>query len=250
MRPKEPLEMLKALSERLGSLVQSGPAADWRTEWEILQNDLVEWAKETFDGSSTDYRELRNALSSPVIIGPGVDPWRVLLRDADLLQRALVLVKHRIEQGQSELKAGSSHEHFIAAGTPHSAYVKLRDLVESATKHLFIVDPYVDRTIFDLLSNAKKGVSIRILTRQTNLPGDFVLEARKFKQQFAGTLDVRHGLSDLHDRFLVADDRLFYSGASFKDLGKKGSLVGEIQDVKAETLTHLESHWQQGTPLI
>src|SRR5207249_4848538 len=160
--------------------------------------------EKAFAQGSPDYDKLHSALH-PMVFGVGGDPWMSLLSDEKFLMERLQVIEHRLTQGQSAMKSPQEDEILIQPGTPHSAYVKLRDIVESASRSLMLIDPYVDRTLFVLLANTQPGVNVRILTRKANLPGDFLLEAGKFKQQYAGSLEVRHGLTDLHDRFLLAD---------------------------------------------
>lgn len=221
----------------------------WRFKWDILANDIQVFADRTFDKGSEDYQALHDALH-PVMVSVGGDEKRGFLDDyGEPVARALALVKHRLEQGHADLLQKKPDEILIEPGTPHSAYVFLRDVVQAASRLVFLVDPYVDRSIFSLLSNVPTGVEIRVLTRQQNAPADFAAEALKFTQQFGSNLECRAGLNDFHDRFLVVDEKLFLSGASFKDLGKKVSVVAEVQDIKAHTLAELEARWNSAGPL-
>jgi len=245
-------EVLAQLDELLGrwkDLMNAGPVADWRTTRDILRNDIEEFADKWFDKASPDRTTVQHALypSGFSIYG---SPWQNFSNDyGEAIPRALRVVKHRIENGQAKLLQTMADEHLIEPGTPHSSYVFLRDIVEAASRLIFLVDPYVDRSLFSLLSNVPAGVEIRILTRQQNAPADFVTEASKFVQQTGAKLVCRAGLNDFHDRFLAVDDKLFFSGASFKDLGKKGSVVAEVDDIKAQTLKELEARWNSAPPL-
>ncbi len=248
MGHEKALETVAMFLNTLESLVQMGSDSNWRDEWHIYQNDVEEWIKGTFDEGSKDYREIHQVLHPEISIA-GTNPYRDFMSDARYLKRSLALVEHRLKQGQAQPLQETADERLIEPGTPHSAYVFLRDIVEGASRRVFLVDPYVDRTLFSLLSNVAASVEIRILTRLRNVPADFVTEAGKFAQQSGAQLECRVGLADFHDRFLAIDDRLFFSGASLKDLGKKGSVVGEIQDIKDQIVKRLEKMWQSASAL-
>jgi len=245
-------EILSELDELLGrwaNLVADGPVSGWQTARDILRNDIDEFAQSRFKDKSPDRAAIMNALypRSFSIYG---SQWQNFMNDyGQEIPSALALVRHRIVKGQARLAEDEPDQHLIEPGTPHSAYVFLRDIVETASQSVFLVDPYVDRSLFSLLTNAPAGVEIRILTRQQNVPADFVAEASKFTQQTGANLECRAGLNDFHDRFLVADDKLFFSGASFKDLGKKGSVVAEVNDIKGQTLNELEARWNSASSL-
>lgn len=248
MSSEKALEMLATLQERLESLLQMGPNSDWRVKWDIWRNDIEEWIKGTFEEGSKDYQEIYGMLH-PTVFAVGGDPYRDFVFEAQRLQRGFALIEHRLKEGQAQPLQETADERLIEPGTPHSAYVFLRDIIEAASRRVFLVDPYVDRTLFSLLFNVAAGVEIRILTRPQNVPADFVTEAGKFTQQSGAQLECRVGLDDFHDRFLAIDDRLFFSGASLKDLGKKGSVVGEIQDIKDQIVKRLERMWQSASTL-
>ena len=250
MSSEKALETLAVFQDRLSKLHGVQSSSNWEVEWEILRIDVNEWIKSTFATDSIEYRKVKKVLfPGPVIIGAFSNEYRYFLGQAKRLQQSLTLVEHRLTQGQAGLLDETPDEHLIEPGTPHSAYVFLRDIVEGASRLVFLVDPYVDRTLFSLLSNVAAGVEIRILTRPQNVPADFVTEAGKFTQQSGAQLECRVGLDDFHDRFFAIDDRLFFSGASLKDLGKKGSVVGEIQDIKDQIVIRLEKMWQSASAL-
>jgi len=240
---------LEQLVGRMKTLLDVGHHDSWKTDKEILMNDIREYAKRTFDKGSVDYREIMGVFSPGGTFISGSEWGNWVRTYGENMETALQVVQHRLREGQSQLKATGQVEHLIEPGTQHTAYVLLRDIVESASRLVFLVDPYVDRTLFSLLSNVASGADVRILTRQGNVPSDFAAEAAKFGQQHKCKLQCRDGLNDFHDRFLIVDDRLFYSGASFKDLGKKESLVGEIEDIRSEIMNGLETRWKSATPL-
>jgi hypothetical protein len=202
----------------------------------MWRNDVEEFMKR-FSAVSKDHQLLEEALF-PTLVGDEED-WADFWRDyGHPIGKALSVVAYRIKQGQAKFNEPESpDEHLIEAGKPHTGYVVLRDIVETTVSDIMLVDAWVDRTLFDLLSNLKTPGAVRFLTRQDYLPIDFVTEAKKFSKEAKHSVGIRV-VGDIHDRFLVIDGRLYFSGASFKDWGKKSSVVSEMKDVAVATINH------------
>jgi hypothetical protein len=139
-------------------------------------------------------------------------------------------------------------EVFVPPAHEHEAYVKIRDIVKEATQSLLIADPYVDATLFELLSNVQPGVDIRVLTR--NVPTDFALELKKFRND-GGNIEVRGDSTLLHDRFILRDAACYHLGASIKDAGLKGFVISLMEDptVVQAVRSVVENAWNAGTHL-
>jgi hypothetical protein len=242
---------VEALLGRLSDWTSRGEnSGEWRVTFKILMNDAEFMRDSHFAPDSKDYRLITGALNTHISITSGSSYLKYVNYRAIPLWEALQVVKHRLEQGQSVTSTEEPNETMIGAGTPHSAYVGLRDLIEGAEREVFIVDPYVDRDLFPLLTNAKKAVSVRILTRRSrSLPTDFVHEASKFSKEHKIDVWVRLGLKDDHDRFLLVDDRLYASGASFKQLGDKLSVVLPITTIHLALARELNDRWELAEPL-
>jgi hypothetical protein len=103
-------------------------------------------------------------------------------------------------------------------GQVFEAHKFVSDIVRSAEKSITLIDNYVDDTVLTLFSKRKRGVVLKILTK--NLSKQLILDIHKFNEQFppAEIKEFNHS----HDRFMIIDDRdLYHFGASLKDLGKK-----------------------------
>lgn len=230
---------------RINELVSAGKTVHWQANRAILQNDLDEFNKRTFVETSRDFSSLYGAIY-PSSAWVSTDPWYDAMQDIKILVDALQLLKHRLRQGQAELKNASVGEHVIEAGTPYTAYVVLRDIVSGTKADLLMVDPYVGTDLFSLLTNVPSQARVRILTWKSRTPPDFTTEAAKFSAQHCTTIEIRWGSEDFHDRFLLVDDHLYMSGGSLKDLGKKLSYVTEVRSVKAVLAAELENRWLSG----
>lgn len=139
-------------------------------------------------------------------------------------------------------------EVFVPPAHEHEAYVKIREIVKQASNLLLVADPYVDSTLFDLLSNVPSQVDVRVLTR--DVPRDFVLEMQKFRTD-GRKIDARGGSALLHDRFIFVDADCYHLGASIKDAGLKGFAISVMEDpaVVQAIRSVVEQAWNAGKPL-
>ncbi len=136
---------------------------------------------------------------------------------------------------------------FLPAGSQHDAYVEIRKMVQCSSREVFIIDPYVDQTLWPLLTNVAKTCKIRVLTG--HLKGDFVLEGKKFCAQHGSSVEVRRTLN-YHDRFIILDgSRCFHLGASIKDAGSKACVISEMvrSQLARAVIADAESEWSQAT---
>ena len=143
---------------------------------------------------------------------------------------------------------GLPEEALYPSGAPYTAYKDIKEIISSATRALTIVDPYVDSTLFTMLEDVHPKVQIQILTQ--NMKGDFQLAGQKFKQQSEkaqeGTLEIRKS-GKFHDRFIVADSKVFHIGASIKDAGTRACFMSEVKgaDIKTTLKKAISSYWDE-----
>ena len=138
-----------------------------------------------------------------------------------------------------------SKETIITDVRPYQAYKQLGRIISSCQNELKIIDPWIDEELITLyLESIPASVSIRIVTK--NLSGKFELVAKKFKQQ-RKTFEVR--LADIHDRYIIVDDRAWIVGQSIKDAGKKPLAIIELSEPsKARNL--FSKLWSQGKQIL
>jgi hypothetical protein len=132
---------------------------------------------------------------------------------------------------------------FLPAGSQHDAYVEIRKIIQQATTEILIVDPWVDDSLWTLLSNVPPNCGIRVLTQQ--MKNDFQLEAKKFAAQHKNVISVRQ-TKNYHDRFIVVNaKRCFHLGASIKDAGNKACALSEISSpaIAASVIMDVEAEW-------
>jgi hypothetical protein len=86
-----------------------------------------------------------------------------------------------------------------------------------AKKEIFVIDPYLNTEIFDVYANAiPRTVGFRLLS--SNVPADVKLLAQKYAA--GGNFAFRISNS-IHDRVLFADNRIWFTGQSWKDAATK-----------------------------
>src|ERR1035441_10317537 len=98
------------------------------------------------------------------------------------------------------VEKGAVEQHvFFPAGAVHDAFVHIRSLFKGASKEIFVIDGYVDSSLFQFLVSTNGPKACRILTKSRQLPRDFLAEARAFVAQHGFACSIRS--SDVfHDR--------------------------------------------------
>lgn len=152
-----------------------------------------------------------------------------------------------IREAKKLLEASASpSEIAVAAGNVFTAKSKVRELLETATAEVFIVDPYVGLGTLDCLRTLTVPIRLLTGTHQNSVEPDFDRAIAAFAAE-GHYLQVRR-LQQLHDRHLIFNDRCWLVGGSLKDAGKKPFNCIEITDQKAMIVADLEAKWQTGTP--
>ncbi len=115
-------------------------------------------------------------------------------------------------------------EHIIGKHSPFSAFILLRSLFENARRRVEIIDPYLDDTVFyRYLNHVSPDVEVTLVTEMKNLKGNaeiaFLDCSRLFAQE-RGPNKYTLIDAEMHDRWMLADDEIYQSGASLKDAAK------------------------------
>ena len=135
-------------------------------------------------------------------------------------------------------------------GAVYDFFVALNELVESAERSLFIVDPYLDNEVFHgYLASLRAGVGTRLLI--SRYAESVRVAAEKFRAQNGGTLEVRRS-AWIHDRVIFIDGaQCWVLGASIKDeAAKKPTYLAPLPtDVIADKLLMYETLWSTATAI-
>ena len=108
-------------------------------------------------------------------------------------------------------------EGFFYEGQIFDAYTLISDLVRKADTRIILIDNYVDDRVLKILDKRKDGVSATVFTNPRN--SQINLDIKKHNAQYPA-INLRH-CTNVHDRFLIIDETVYFIGGSIKDLGKK-----------------------------
>ena len=159
------------------------------------------------------------------------------------LKRALDKVHRYYENGDTYyeiMKPGKEHLLSLQKSDlvnafyfePNSRYTAKRllknQVFSGLTGSLKIVDPYCSERTLDLLANLKDRPT-KVLTRLENLrdreKGKFVREVADFKTENPNVEFRNYPNADIHDRYIISEDKVTLIGHSIKDLGAKESFA-------------------------
>ena len=136
-----------------------------------------------------------------------------------LVNRHLSEHDRKFEEILSRLddKEAEPIEGFFYEGQIFDAYTLISDLVRKANTRIILIDNYVDDRVLKTLDKRKDGVSATVFTNPRN--SQINLDIRRHNAQYPA-INLRH-CTNIHDRFLIIDDTVYFIGGSIKDLGKK-----------------------------
>lgn len=136
-----------------------------------------------------------------------------------LVNRHLSEHDRKFEEILSRLddKEAEPIEGFFYEGQIFDAYTLISDLVRKADTRIILIDNYVDDRVLKTLDKRKDGVSATVFTNPRN--SQINLDIRRHNAQYP-EINLRH-CTNVHDRFLIIDDTVYFIGGSIKDLGKK-----------------------------
>ena len=138
----------------------------------------------------------------------------------------------------------------FAAGDVYDFFKELNRVIESAEESIFIVDPYLDHTVFDhYLNSRKKNVKVRLLLNKYVI--DVTAASKKYIQQHGDVLEVRSS-SKIHDRVIFIDGYVCWVvGQSLKDAAKaKPTYLAPLApDVVSDKLAGYEAIWNEANTI-
>jgi hypothetical protein len=136
-------------------------------------------------------------------------------------------------------------ELYFEKGLVHSAYQKIKNIVHSSTKEIYVIDPYIDSSIFELFKVfTVENLQIKILTFKK--PSDYDHEKNLFLTQYKNLKIEEKTTKDFHDRFIIIDKKdTFHIGASIKDAGKSVFMINKIEDIGicSEIIDSFNKRW-------
>ena len=123
----------------------------------------------------------------------------------------------------------SNEEIIYDEAKPFDVYKVLDGIFCSAKQEVEIIDAYVDSSLFPLYFHELPcTITLKLLTMK--MGEKFELVAKKYKQQHVN-FEVRKS-DEVHDRYLIVDNRAWIIGQSIKDAGKKPLYIVQLEDAK------------------
>lgn len=150
----------------------------------------------------------------------------------------------------------SSQGAFIPPGEAFNGYVAIVRVVKGASKDLFLVDPYVNATLFtEIAPIVPEGVTLRCLTSKQSA-GELAAASGKWistGEHSRRPVTVRIAPpKTLHDRHIIVDgDAVWNVSQSIKDIAARSaaSVTQDRTDMASVKIDHWEAEWQKADPL-
>ena len=171
---------------------------------------------------------------SIVIMNAFVAMRRFIIQNAGILMRIAHLERHQIETDEKidmildKMEQRSPKllpEQIFQTGCVWDAWAYVSDLVRSAQKRIILIDNFVDDRVLSMLDKRADGVSATIYSRYYE---QFQTDLKKHNEQYPVIEFVQLPHRN-HDRFLIIDDKVYFMGASLKDMGAGLCTVSEMQ---------------------
>lgn len=143
-----------------------------------------------------------------------------------------------------ELSLPKNTQQAFGPGALYDFFKALSEVLKSAQKSLFIIDPFINDSIFDTyLSSLPSNVSVRLLAR--DFSANLKPASKKFIAQCGTGLELKKSIT-LHDRIIFVDgSECWVLGQSIKDAAasKPTYLAPLSADVTLLKLTDYEDIW-------
>ncbi len=173
-----------------------------------------------------------------------------LINNARIFQRLetvehhqLLLQKHqsdtdkKIEEVLTRLdnKEDETIEGFFFEGQIFDAYTLISDLVRKANHRVILIDNFVDDRVLKTLDKRNDGVTALIYTHPKK--SQIELDIKKHNAQYP-EIKLCH-CTNVHDRFLIVDNTVYFIGGSIKDLGKRIVAFSQMHQSPDDILSKL-----------
>ena len=165
---------------------------------------------------------------------------QIVNQNVQMVQRIFNIEQHQMETDEKiemildkieEIAPKQLPEQIFRTGCVWDAWSYVSDLVRSANQRIVLIDNFVDDRVLSLLSKRADGVKATIYTRYCE---QFLTDLKKHNEQYPAIEFVQLPHRN-HDRFLIIDDKVYFMGASLKDMGAGLCAVTEMQ-ILPETL--------------
>ena len=168
---------------------------------------------------------------------------QIVNQNVQMVQRIFNIEQHQMETDEKielildkieEIAPKQLPEQIFQTGCVWDAWTYVSDLVRNAKKRIVLIDNFVDDRVLSLLDKRADGVSATIHSRYFE---QFQTDLKKHNEQYPAIEFVQLPHKN-HDRFLIIDDKVYFMGASLKDMGAGLCAVTEMQ-ASPETILEL-----------
>ena len=182
---------------------------------------------------------------SIVIMNAFVAMRRFIVQNAGILMRLAHLERHQIETDEKidlildkmeERSPKMLPEQIFQTGCVWDAWTYVSDLVRSAKQRIVLIDNFVDDHVLSMLDKRAEGVSATIHSRYHE---QFLTDLKKHNEQYPAIEFVQLPHKN-HDRFLIIDNKVYFMGASLKDMGIGLCAITEMQTTPEAILAMLK----------
>lgn len=166
-----------------------------------------------------------------------------MIQNAGILMRVANLEHHQIETDKKidlildKMEENSPKilpEYVFKTGCVWDAWSYISELVRSAKRRIELIDNFVDDRVLAMLDKRAEGVSATIHSRYNE---QFLIDLKKHNEQYPAIEFIQLPQKN-HDRFLIIDDKVYFLGASLKDVGSSLCAVKEME-LSPESLLNL-----------
>ena len=196
---------------------------------------------------------LSSVLGSDTAVEMNIRIMRVFTAAHQIMENNAILFKRVLHLEQHQIETDEKIDHLIAkmdenspkllpeqifqTGCVWDAWAYVSDLVRSAKQRIVLIDNFVDDRVLSLLSKRAEGVKATIYTRYFE---QFLIDLTKHNEQYPAIEFVQLSHRN-HDRFLIIDDKVYFMGASLKDMGAGLCAVTEMQILPEALLNFLKT---------
>jgi len=232
MQPEIILAQLRALLERAPDFMLYTPASRDHQMWLGQAHALISrWDS----GEAIMFKVISQNLSSKITLENNIGTmYSIIYRGiADL-----------------ELKVPAKTQEEFGAGDVYDFFNALNKVIATAEKSIFIVDPYLDDSVFEhYLTSRQDGVTVKLLTH--NNESSLIPAKDKYISQYGDILEIRKS-KKIHDRVIFIDGYVCWLiGQSIKDAAKAKPtyLVQSPPDIVPAKLESYNQIWDASTAL-
>ena len=193
---------------------------------------------------------LSSVLSSDTAVEMNIRIMRVFTAAHQVMENNTILFQKVLHLEQHQLETDEKIDHILTkmnddspklmpeqifqTGCVWDAWAYVSDLVRSAKQRIILIDNFVDDRVLSMLDKRAEGVSATIHSRYYE---QFQTDLKKHNEQYPAIEFVQLPHKN-HDRFLIIDDKVYFMGASLKDMGAGLCAVKEML-VKPESILDL-----------